>query len=331
MIKQIKSIDYIYIAIANAFGHDKMIWEDRIAWAKSRNQLDALASDADEPLLFIKAVNALRKAKAGVPTGFTVPMDATASGLQILACLMGCMTTAKQVNLVNTGNREDVYLMVANHMSALGTANFTRKQVKEPVMTHFYNSKAQPKDVFGDNTEELNTFYTTLDTLLPGGAEAMLDIQSCWNPEALVHSWTLLDGHRSIVKVYPKEATNVKIEVAGTSFVQAIDINQPDPKGLSLPANVVHSIDGYVVREMYRRADAQGFGIITIHDSFACSPNHVNKMRQNFNDILAEIAESDLLQSILREVTGDKSLVLTKAGCGKALADEIRNAEYALS
>ena len=337
MIKQIKASDYLYIAIANAFGMDKMVWDQRIGWAKHHESTGALAKMAelaDEPLLFTKAVNALRDAKAGVPTGFTLPLDATASGIQILACLMGCMTTAKQVNLVNTGKRSDLYLAISEHMSSMGEATFTRVQVKDPVMTHFYNSTANPKEAFGEDTPELQAFYDALKVTLPGASEAMEDIQACWNPTALCNSWTLPDRHRAVVKVYPKAAKEVSIELDdlnGFVVKQAIDINAADPKGLSLPANVVHSIDGYVVREMYRRAAAQGFDIITIHDSFACSPNHANKLRQNFNDILAEIAESDLLQDILREITGDSSLVLTKVGCGKALAAEIRRAEYALS
>ena len=60
-----------------------------------------------------------------------------------------------------------------------------------------------------------------------------------------------------------------------------------------------------------------------------CSPNYMNNVRRNYIEILAEIAESDLLQNILREVTGDHGIVLTKRNGN--IAPLIRESEYALS
>ena len=59
------------------------------------------------------------------------------------------------------------------------------------------------------------------------------------------------------------------------------------------------------------------------------SPNHMNKVRQNYVNILAEIASSNILQDILREVTNNSSLVYKKYS--NDLGKEILNAEYALS
>ena len=87
-------------------------------------------------------------------------------------------------------------------------------------------------------------------------------------------------------------------------------------------------IDGWVVREMYRRAHAQGFEILTVHDAFWCSPNHMNKLRQNYIDILCEIADSDMLGDILREITSSTE-VLKKYS--NDLSKYIRESEYALS
>lgn len=55
----------------------------------------------------------------------------------------------------------------------------------------------------------------------------------------------------------------------------------------------------------------------------------MNQVRQNYNNILAEIAESDLLQDIARELTQDMSLVVDKSGSD--LGKLIREADYALS
>ena len=59
------------------------------------------------------------------------------------------------------------------------------------------------------------------------------------------------------------------------------------------------------------------------------SPNHMNKVRQNYVEILAELASMNLLQDILREVSGNFSLVYKKYS--HDLSNDILNAEYALS
>ena len=69
--------------------------------------------------------------------------------------------------------------------------------------------------------------------------------------------------------------------------------------------------------------------MLTIHDNFIASPNHMNKVRQNYVEILAEIADSNILQDILREVTQNFSLVYKKYS--NDLGKSILESEYALS
>ena len=88
-------------------------------------------------------------------------------------------------------------------------------------------------------------------------------------------------------------------------------------------------IDSYICREMIRMAYKQGFDLLTIHDAFFASPNHMNEVRQNYLDILIRISKMDLLQSILREITKIPTLVHTK--CSNDLHLKMVDAEYALS
>jgi len=158
----------------------------------------------------------------------------------------------------------------------------------------------------------------------------MNDMQSCWQPDALYHEWTLPDGHTAHVKVMTKVEKDIEIdELDHARFKQQMWLNQPDEFGISLCANIVHSIDGYIVREMHRRARNSMYQLVTIHDCFGAFPNHMNKVRKHYIDILAEIAESNLLQDILREITGDDELIHRKMSYD--LADKIRECEYALS
>ena len=329
-MQQFNGIEYIKIDIANQMGHDKLLWQERINWVDdNEHKLEKLENVADDRLLYIKAVRALRDAQNKVPTGFIMGLDATASGLQIMACLMGCEVTAANVNLINTGVREDIYSKVSNLMTSICGTSISRSMVKPPVMTVFYGSTQQPKLTFGDDTPELESFYTALDNIAPGGMECMRDIQGCWGGESLEHVWTLPDGHVAKVKVMVPVDKKVEIdELDHATFTHRVYVNEAQDRGLSLAANIIHSIDGYMVREMVRRAEAQGFELLTIHDSFWASPNYMNEVRQNYADILAYLADSSLLEDILNEITG-QSGHLDKYTT--TLSSKINSSEYALS
>ena len=337
-MQKFSGLNYIRIAIANAYGNglDKKLWDERIEWSKrelslhTKAQMFYICGTSDEPLLMRNAVNAYYDAVNGKETGFIMGLDATASGPQLLACVANCKTSAEQVNLTNSGERKDCYLNVASRMSkAVGYA-LERRDIKDPFMTSFYGSKREPRMVFGKDTPELEAFYDTRYELFPGCVEVINDIQSCWDPTALVHSWTLPDGHTAYVPVTELVDKSIKLpDLGNASFTYRTEINTSSDYDIPIIANVTHSIDGYVVREMYRRAYEQGFELLTIHDSFWCSPNYMNNVRQNYIDILAEIAESNLLQDILREITGQDDLIVTTKN--ENIAPLIRESEYALS
>ena len=267
-------IEYLFIAFANAMGYDKWTWEERLSYGKlnyprylANNEI--YLAEAAEPILLDKTVRAIQDAYDGTPSGYLMNLDATASGIQILACLLGCHKTAENVNLINTGQREDVYLKIARTMSEITDMDIGKDDIKKPVMTYFYGSKAQPKAIFGEDTEELEAFYETMEHELPGAVEAMDDLLSLWNPEATDHSWIMPDGHNVVVRVMVEESKKIEIDEANHStFTHNVYVNKPSEYGVSIAANIVHSIDGYIVREMVRRADEQGFALLTIHDSF---------------------------------------------------------------
>jgi len=321
-------LDMLRIDIANCFGLDKVSWIDRLMWFhEHHNELENLVENADESLLYLKAVKALRKTEAGEPSGHIMFLDATASGLQIMAALSGCKKTARHVNLINTGHREDVYQEVAVAMNQLLAPkhHVIRSLVKKPVMTHYYNKTRQ--DTL--NTEQETAFYTVLSESFEG-AEAVKDtINDYWNPNALQHVWTLPDGHVARVRV--THMVNARIEVDEldhTTFTYRFEANNSSRLGTSLVPNVIHSIDGYIAREMVRRAHQEGFQLAHIHDAFCSLPNNMQRVRELYKRIMAEIADMDLLESILSEISGT-SVQLNKFSDN--LSQSILDSEYALS
>lgn len=329
-------LQYMQIAIANHYGLDKQTWQQRLDWfSLHANQIfddiEIYAFNASEPMMFRKMCYAYELTMQRLPVHALVSLDATASGVQILGALMACRKTCQRTNLISDGIRHDLYGEAAQYMNDYDPIfGLTRNDLKDPVMTVFYGSTEQPKNIFGEGTPELEKFYEFLAEELTGAYEAMSDIAGCWNPEALSHSWVLPDNHHVDVLVTVRESKRVEIDELGSTFTYEYIANGPSEYGRSLAANVVHSIDGYIVREMIRRAAAAGFVVLTIHDSFWCHPNYVNEMRQNYTNILAEICEMDLLSSILSQITGEELEVVALSDRVE-LANEIRKANYALS
>lgn len=317
--------EYLLIDIANNYGLDKEVWDDRIAWTRQNlSSLETFSGSADEPVLFNKAVRALRKAEKGEPINHIMGLDATASGIQLMTCMAGCEISAPLVNLVDTGERMDLYGSMAHFMNS----NVTRLGIKKPIMTFFYGSTAQPKKAFGNSRELLN-FYKTMETRIPGPYKLMLLFQSYWNPEAEYYSWVMPDKH--VVKIPITDTEIKKIEVDEfhhATFRFATTVIKPQKKGRSLAANIVHSVDAWVLREMIRRAHLQGFQLATIHDCFYAHPNYMNQVRQNYLDILVELTRMNLVQDILSQING-RTIQYSKPAMG--IDSMIKTAEYALS
>ena len=138
-MSQFNGLEMLQIDIANCYGLDKLSWIDRLMWVQMHeHELEDLVEEADTPMLYLKAVKALRATQAGEASGHVMFLDATASGLQIMAALSGCKKTARHVNLINTGKREDVYTEVSIEMNnrLQPQCHVDRTDVKKPVMTH---------------------------------------------------------------------------------------------------------------------------------------------------------------------------------------------------
>ena len=106
MFKQYNSMQYLAIDIANHYGLDKEIYETRIEWVKENiSRLEDLEPNADEPILYSKAVRALRAAMAGKEIGHAVALDSVCSGMQIMSAVMGCESGMAITGLIHENER----------------------------------------------------------------------------------------------------------------------------------------------------------------------------------------------------------------------------------
>jgi hypothetical protein len=132
-----------------------------------------------------------------------------------------------------------------------------RADAKAATMTAYYGSKAKPKEIFGEDTDELFAFYTAQQSIAPGACMLMQELLDSWQPYALEHRHTMPDGFDVIVPVLQKCKTKIEIdELAGHPTLTYIyEENLGLEKGLAVAANVCHAIDSLLVRELVRRCN----------------------------------------------------------------------------
>lgn len=250
--------EYLMMDIAARFGADmdKAEWDVRLKWFnQNKTKLRELVPQAEEPASFLAGVIAYEKALKGEPTGYTIQLDASASGMQILALLSGCKKSAQLCNIVNNGKRNDAYTLIYDALKKLVSSQgmVTRKQAKIAVMTSLYGSKQEPKNIFGDETPELAAFYTTMKSEAPGAWQLNEDIIGLWQPEATVNEYPLPDGFEVKLKVI--KTIQEEVFMDGQKYLITKHVNEATEFGVSLGANVVHSIDGMIVREIVGRCN----------------------------------------------------------------------------
>lgn len=413
-MQQFTGLQYLQMDIAASFGLDKNTWDERLAWFQghqfeiehaSDDGLKLFVRSAEEPARALAGILAYRQTLQGEAIGYRCSLDATASGLQLLSLLSGCVGGAQLSNLVDTGQRVDAYTHVHEAVCALLNISpsvfpIPRKASKNALMTHLYGSRAVPKRVFGEGTEALAAFYQAIDLLLPGANLLNHDLLGLWDSSTLAHCWTLPDGFEAVIKVM--STIEHPVHFLGKDYAVIEKVNQPMEAGLSLGANIIHSIDGMVVREMNRRCNftadvvndlsyllttgamggrstvrqkdlallriltaydmtgflsavvfehldesnlgllttgqkqalialidslpEQAFPIVCVHDCFTFHPNHGNDVRQQYINILAELAESTTLDAIVSEIAG-RPIPVNKLS---DLAPHIRASEYAI-
>lgn len=314
---------------------------------------------------------------------------------------MGDRAAAMLCGVLDTGNREDAYTRIYEAMvEYLGeSSKISRNDVKDAIMTALYGSEAVPKQVFGEG-ELLEVFFAAMALMAPHVWELNQAFLALWNPDAVKYSWVLPDNFHVHTKVVDKVIEEVVFDNANFKVVRKV--NQPVKKGRSLGANITHSCDAYIVREIVRRCSYDPeqimkvkmalcsfsepseemdqdkaamvqclwnhyeetgmlsarifdyidedtvsfvkdrgavfrliyslpltpFQVLTIHDCFRILPGYGNDLRQQYNNMLSELARGNLLNNILSQLL-DRPISIEKIDPNMWV--EVLHANYALS
>lgn len=247
------SAQYLAIDIANNFGLEKKDWSERLEWFnQNAHQLDEMLDQAATPALYYAGVQAWKDHLAGRPSGYPISLDGTASGLQILSALSCDRSAAMLCNVLDSGHRENAYTGIYNEMvKEMGEESTIKDDdVKQAIMTALYGSEAEPEKIFGTGPQ-LNVFYETMEKLAPAVWSLNKAFLEMWNPDALSYDWVMPDNFHVHIKVIRN--IEEQVHFLNTPYKVVKKVNLPKKIGRSIGANLTHSVDGMVVREMARR------------------------------------------------------------------------------
>ena len=239
-----------YLQADIACKHDKSFekkpWMDRVNQFSTLNLDDpSIYKTASNPVGLRAAILNYKKAEQGEGIGYMCSFDAASSGLQLLSLLISDPLSFKLCG--GDENILDAYTELFMHMNP--SIQVERKDVKQAIMTAFYGSKVTPLDVFGEN---IDVFYETLEKMAPGAWETNLEIQELWNMvDETYYQWYLPDGFFCHIDTEDKERVPFKFLDEEYSVVQTVNQKPKFHKGLG--PNMIHSVDGMIVREMFRR------------------------------------------------------------------------------
>lgn len=269
-------LEYLKIDIANNYGLDKLTWNERLSWFQSnQDNLESLIEKAENPACFTAGLIAYRQTLLGEPTGYMISLDATHSGLQILSLLTGDTKAARLCNIINNGEkRSDSYTEIFNKFRERvpDIGDITRNKVKKAIMTAFYSSQLQPRELVGE--KNVPAFNDTLAEECPYCWTLNSFMLKAWNPDALSYSWDMPDGFH--VEFQVEKMIEEEFKFNGKIYSFNHIENQPTRQGRCLGANMTHACDSLVAREMVARCMYDPKQIEKVKNLNAKSAKNVN-------------------------------------------------------
>lgn len=281
MIELFSPKQWLLIDLASMFGLDKKSFEERLTWgrdvlvyidaaqdlAELKVVLSCYIEEADEPEMFAACAIAIWDACNGKKNGYVLGLDAASSGPQLLSVLGRCLT-----GMVSTGaigdEVPDLYTTIVGNVKGFIAA---RTRVKKATVPHVYASVVVPKKVF---TEHYPAFVKAYADTVPAAEWAKNVLVNSWNPKALFHGWQLPDGGFAHCTVIATKDT--KGSLGSYTYTFRHDINAPKEFGAkgtkSNAANVTHSYDGYILRELHRRCN---YDPIKVNKAIAAITHHL--------------------------------------------------------
>ena len=332
--------DWLSFQVATTYGLDKETIKDRLEWTSNNHHLiTRIAKDpigwlpdweaADEPWLFLAACDEYYHCCIKRDRDYTAlptAVDATCSGLQILAGLCRDASTASLVNVLPGERPADAYATVAEHSKPYVAESIQphmdRKVVKRVVMTVPYNAKPHSNRGYirdalkekgveisnDDLTKTVKAVRDAMDEIVPGPMAVMTwfesEVAKAIKRGETQLQWTTPSGFVVTQKLMKKLWKDVKLQLLGNVKIRVsigdddkVDINHH--KNATAP-NVIHSLDASLLHLASLRFSAP---LSVIHDSVLCRATDMSALSSIVREVYMHLfAEHDYLQDFAAQI-----------------------------
>ena len=339
--------EWLAFQVATTYGLDKKTMRERLDWVSSNHELITLIAEdpigrlsdwesADEPWQFLAACDEYYHCVIICDRDTTsqpIAVDATCSGLQILAGLARDASTAKYVNVTPSDQPQDAYKAVVNaampNIPKQWREHVDRSVAKRLVMTIPYNAKFKsnwgyvnsalndPEDQGGkalnvpkeDVTIITHALRDAAFDIFPGTMKVMKWIESEVG-KALKRGltelvWTTPSGFVVTQKIMKADWIKVNLQLLGqvkqtrVAIGDSNEVNISKHKAATAP-NLIHSLDASLLHLSALRFDAP---IALIHDSVLCRATDMSSLSAIVRETYMHLfAEHDYLTDFARQI-----------------------------
>ena len=301
-------VEWIKFQVATTFGLDKATIQERLEWVDANEaRIKRVATDpignigdwegVEEPWLFLSACEEYYMCCLTCERHFTrlpIAVDATCSGVQILAGLARDESAARLVNVLPGDKPQDAYKAVADvampNIPVRLQPYTDRKVTKRTVMTLPYNSKPHSNRKYireayieagieptkDELTIVVRAVRDAMRQVLPGVMEVMEWIEeqvSIIMRSGATHlEWTTPSGFVVKQKLNKKHIERLELKLLGKVSKVSVatgdtdEVNVQKHKNTTSP-NLIHSLDASLLHLATLRFDAP---LALIHDSVLC-------------------------------------------------------------
>lgn len=314
---------------ATTYGLDKASMPERMTWTlENQDLIKRIAEDpignlsewegADEPWTFLAACDEYYHCVIKCDRNYTnscIAVDATCSGLQILAGLSRDLSCARLVNVLPSDRPQDAYEVIADEAKPHVPENLRpymdRKTTKRTVMTVPYNAKPFSNRGYirealkekgievekEDLTAVVKAVRDAMNVIVPGPMRVMKWIESevaaAIDRGATELSWVTPSGFVVTQKLMKKNVKTVELQLLGRCQINVADgdtdkVDKKHHKNATAP-NLIHSLDASLLHLSATRFNAP---ISLIHDSVLCRATDMSVLsavvRQTYMHLFAE-------------------------------------------
>lgn len=298
--------EWLAFQVATTWGLDKATMEERQEWVNHNHALiTRVATDpignlsdwegADEPWSFLAACEEFYACFINCSrhhTRLPIAVDATCSGLQIMAGLARDKSTAGMVNVLPGSKPQDAYKAIAeasiDQIPERLRSCWDRKKTKRSVMTICYNAKPFSnrkyiRDAFNEIgvevtneelTEIVKAVRDAMERVFPGPMRVMkwieAEVAKAIKRGEKQLTWTTPSGFVVNQKLNKADYERLDLQLLGRCTIKVgkegteVDINHH--KNATAP-NLVHSLDASLLALSTIRFNAP---LALIHDSILC-------------------------------------------------------------